>query len=78
MRIIYYKQFVYHKTHRPHIRLGKMKEKRRSVCIIIITGLLNIIMIGYWMHHNNDIAFISIVLVVLLLCYVEVLARDLT
>ena len=32
------------------------------------------IIIKYWMHHNNDIAFLSIVLRVLLLCYVEVWA----
>ena len=36
------------------------------------------IMIKYWVHHNNGIAFLSIVLGVLLLCYIEVSARGLT
>ena len=37
-----------------------------------------IIMIKYWVHHHNDIAFLSIVLGSTAKCYVEVWVRGLT
>ena len=36
---------------------------------------LIIIMIKYWVHHNNEIAYLLKILGILLLCYVEVCAR---